>query len=194
MVEVDLGEPIGELVGESIGEAVGVRWQPDAFAEEREQRLTRASVVRLTTRCRYCHRRVHPVCAVDVPHGVAHEKCWERRLRAGRPALWLIDRRGAPRRSRLAPELEDGAHSAMRDLAGLCPVISTLRERTLVFLAMATKQGIVPALLNEIPSRHIGKVRQVALDTLYRKRLSQLFDLQLRLAVETVKGRPSCEG
>ncbi len=195
MVDLKLGEPVGEAAGETVGEEIGVRWQPDAFARERERRFERGAIVKLTTRCRFCDRRVHPACAVEVAHGVAHESCWERRLRERRPDLWLVDRHGVARKSALGAELEDGAHAVLRDLANLCPVFAALRQRTLEFLSLATKQGFVPAFLCEIPDRHVGRrLRESTLVGLYRIRLSKLFDLQLRLAVEVAKGRPSCAG
>ncbi len=195
MVDLKLGEPVGERAGETVGEEIGVRWQPDAFARERERRLERGAIVKLTTRCRFCDRRVHQALAIEVAHGVAHESCWERRLRERRPDLWLVDRRGGARRSKLGAELEDGAHAVLRELANACPVILALRERTLAFLAVATRQGFVPAFLCEIPDRHVGRrLRESTLLGLYRIRLSTLFDLQLRLAVDVAKGRPPCAG
>jgi hypothetical protein len=179
MSELNLGDPVGEALGESIGEPIGVRWQAD--------------LVPLTARCRFCDRRVHPARAIDGRFGPAHERCWEERLRAGRPHLWLVDRAGVARRSGLAPELEDGAHAALRELSQCGPVIPALRERTLAFLSIATKQGFVPALPNEVPGPYGERRTHDLLRALYHRRLSQLFELQLRLAVDIAKGGAPCE-
>lgn len=154
-----------------------IRHQPDDFSRRLESRRNVVSLVRLTTRCRYCDRRLVESRAVDVPHGLAHPKCWEARLRAGRPALWLVDRAGVACRSSLDPALEDGAHAALREVTGLCPVPAVLRERVLAFLQWCTARGLVPALPIEL-HRGGGMVK------LHAQRSPQLFRMLLHVGRE----------